>query len=212
MPFSNDRDLLHIEPNVFRDVPFLSQTRLSATDGVIAGTTLTSASSDFAASQVDDGGVILVAERPLEVVSRVSATMLAVSQPRLNTTDAPIPPAAGTGLAITVRTFAPQAALVHDALLRILGIDPDDPNAPFTEQSIVSTAVMRRLEALGTLERVYSAAFALAGDNTAVHEKARQYRRRFHAACSSASVLLDVDGDGQADARRRLGVTQFIRA
>jgi len=211
MPFSNDRDLLHIEPNIFRDVPFLSQMRLTAADAVIAGATLTSASSDFEAAQVDAGSVILIGETTLEVVSRNSPSMLTVSQPRLNTTDNPIPPAPGTALTITVRTFAPQAALVCAALLRVLGIDPDDANAPFNEQSIVSTLVMRRLEALGTLERVYSAAFALAGDNTAVHEKARQYRRRFHAACSSASVLLDVNGDGQPDTRRHLGITRFVR-
>ncbi len=80
------------------------------------------------------------------------------------------------------RTFDLQASLVHDSLLRLIGIEPDDPDNELTEDSVVSLGLMHRLEALGTLERIYSSAFALVGDNAALREKAREYRRRFQAA------------------------------
>ncbi|MEE9211375.1 MAG: hypothetical protein V3U29_01850 [Phycisphaeraceae bacterium] len=212
MNFSTDRDLLALEPNVFRDVPLLSQQRVSVTDAVVSGTTLTSATADFQAAGVDAGSVVLVSEVAHEVVARTDANTLTISLPRTSLIEASIPSGDGTNLAVVARTFAPQATLVHDVLLRLVGIDPNDPDSEITEDSIVSLGVLSRLEALGTLERVYSAALALAGDNSPLHEKTREYRRRFQAACASASVLIDLNGDGQADARRTLGVIRLRRS
>lgn len=211
MNFSTDRDLLTLEPHVFRDVPFLSQQRVSVTDGVIAGTTLTSASADFVASQVEAGSVVLVNDVAHEVISRTDANTLSISLPRASLTDAAIPSGDGSALTVMARTFDLQASLVHDSLLRLIGIEPDDPDNELTEDSVVSLGLMHRLEALGTLERIYSSAFALVGDNAALREKAREYRRRFQAACATATILIDIDGDGFADSRRTLGVIRLHR-
>ena len=211
MNFSTDRDLLVLEPNVFRDVPFVSQQRLRVSDGAISGTTLTSASADFAAAEVDAGSVVLVDNRPLEVVSRNDANTLTVSLARGSMAGAALPPGDGTDLDVAMRTFAPQAALVHDTLLRLVGIDPDDPDAAIDEDAIVSLGLMARLEALGTLERVYSAAVAIAGDNESLLQKADQSRRAFHIALERANVLLDTDGDGHADTQRRPGLIRLVR-
>lgn len=211
MNFSTDRDLLVLEPNLFWDVPMLSQQRVRVTDGVVSGTTLTSVTADFVGAQVDVGGVVMIGQVPHEVLGRTDAHTLTVSLLRDGPEDAAIPPQAGTGFEVVVRTFSPQAALVHDVLLRLVGIESDDPGTRVGEEAVLSQGVMANLEALGTLERVYSAARALVGDNGSVAAKAEEYRRRFHAACRAALVLLDLDGDGYADVRRELGVVCFSR-
>lgn len=215
MNFSTDRDLLALEPTVFHDVPWVGQQRVQLDDGIVDGTTLTSATADFTAAQVEAGGVVLIGRVAHEVMSRDDATTLTVSLLRSRLADAPIPGEPGGPLAVSVRTFAPQAALVHDGLLRLLGIDPaatpEDPDA-LTEDAVVSLSVMARLEALGTLERVYSGASALTGDNQVLVYKAGEYRRRFRHATAQASVLIDTTGDGHADERRRLGIIRLQRA
>ncbi len=211
MNFSTDRDLLVIEPNVFRDVPVVGQQRLKTTDGVVSGVMLTSASADFVMGQVDTGGVVLVAGEPLEVLSRIDSNTLTVSKLRTNAADASIPPGDGSGLEVIVRTYAPQAAVVHENLLRLMGIETDDPENNLTENSVISRHVAAHLEALGTLERVYEGAAALVGDNDEIRNKARGFGARFATACRVAIVLLDADGDGQPDIQRRLGVSTFTR-
>ncbi len=210
MNFSTDRDLLVDEPALFNDVAYVGQQRLRVTDGAFDGTTLTSAAADFVASGVEPGGVVLIAGVPHEVIVRTDANTLGVSLLRLRLSDAPLPGVAGSNLEVIARTFAPQAGLVHDHLLRLLGLTGEDGGPD--EDALVSLSVMARLEALGTLERVYSGAAALVGDNDGVLLKAGDYRERFRWALRGAVVLLDLDGDGRADTRRRPGVLQLQRA
>ena len=212
MNFSTDRDLLAWEPEVFRDVPFAGQERERVDDGELTGTTLTSVSADFEAAGVEAGSVVLVDRVAYEVLSRDDAQTLTVSRPRARLTDDAIAGADGEDLPVVVRTFSPQAALVCDGLLRLLGIDPDDEGVGLTADAVVSLSVMARLEALGTLERVYSGAVALTGENEGLRLKAEAYRRRFREAVAQASVLVDVDGDGYADERRHLGLVRLARA
>lgn len=209
--FSTDRDLLAYEPSVFVDAAAVALERCRATDGIISGTTLSSATSDFAAQGVEPSSVIVVAETPIEVISRTDAHTLVVSKRRPSRADTPTPPTAGMGLEIVVRSFAPQATLVHDALLTMLGIDPDEPDGTFNENMIVSLSVMARLESLGTLERIYTGAVALAGDDGELWKKATEYHRRFGAACRAARIRLDTDGDGRADFTLELGLLRFYR-
>lgn len=211
MNFSTDRDLLAMEPSLFTDVPLMGQQRLSVTDGVITGTTLTSATADFQAAQVEAGSVLLVNQIALEVLQRSSAQSITVSLLRASLGDLPIPPAAGTSLTVTARTFSPQAAIVHDTLLRLTGIEPEDALSPVSEESIVSLSVMARLESLGVLEMVYSAAAAIVGENKNLLEKAEHYRQAFTQALRRATVLIDADGDGFADVRRSLSVLTLQR-
>ncbi len=212
MNFSTDRDLLAIEPAVFEDVPFAAQRRVSVVDGVVSGTTLTSNSADFVSAQVDAGAVLLISGIAHEVLTRVDANTLTVSLPRPHKTDAGIPGGDGSSLEVTVQTFSPQAELIHDGLLRLLGIDPDDPDSVLDESAIISQSLMARLEALGTLEVVYSGAASLIGDNDTLLMKAGEYRRRFRQACAGARVSLDTDGDGVVDERLSLGTIRFSRA
>jgi len=211
MNFSTDRDLVVYEPTLFTDAPFIAQQRVSVTDGALTGTQLTSVDADFAAAQVEAGSIVLIDKTPYEVIERSDAQTLTVSLLRNRLSDEAIPGTDGTDLVVKVRTFAPQAAILHDTLLRLLGIEPDDPDAPLTEDSVVSLSVMARLEALGTLERIYSGAAAITGDNAQLREKAGEYGRRFHLAAARSTVLIDVDDDGHADERRHLGLVRLSR-
>ncbi|MEX0745371.1 MAG: hypothetical protein WD118_07185 [Phycisphaeraceae bacterium] len=210
MNFSTDRDLLALEPSVFVDVPFAAQQRVQVNDGEVEGSTLMSIDADFEAADVDAGHVVLVGRVAHEVIERIDAGTLTVSRLRTRLGDPPIVGAPGSDREIIMRTFAPQAELVHDALLRLLGIDPDASEG-LTEDAVVSLSVMARLEALGTLERVYSGAAAIGGDNEALLVKAQHYHRRVREAIVQASVLIDIDGDGRADERRHLGLVRMTR-
>ncbi len=211
MNFSSDRDLLAIEPAVFEDVPFTAQKRLQVTDASVSGTTLTSTAADFVSTGVAAGSVVMINGIAHEVVERTDANTLEVSLPRSHTSDPGIPGGDGTGLNLIAQTFGPQAELVHDGLLRLIGVDPDNPDADISESSVLSVTLMARIEALGTLELIYSAAASLVGDNDALLMKAGEYRRRFRQACTRAIVLLDMDGDGQADEQLSLGNVRLRR-
>lgn len=211
MNFSTDRDLLIYEPTLFTDVPWVSQQRLSVSDGALTGATLTSALADFVQAQVDTGSVLLVGTTPVEVIERVDAMTLTVSLPRARTSDAAIPPGDGTSLSVVVRTFAPQAELVSASLLRMLGLDRDDPDQSLDSDAVVSLSLMARLESLATLERVFSSAAALTGDNDGLLFKAAEYRRRLAEAASRAPVQVDTNGDGLPDEKRYIGLSRLTR-
>jgi hypothetical protein len=209
MTFSTDRDLLVLEPSIFIDMPFIAQQRIRATDAAITGITLTSASSNFAAAQIGAGSVVLVANQSFEVLARIDDHTLTISMPRNSAADGAIPSTlTGTNQPLVARTFAPQAALVADTLLRLVGIDPDDTRR---HDTIVSVGTMSMLETLGTLERIYSAATAINQESVSIRFKAADYRKRFAAACRSARVLIDTDHDGVGDVTRQPGVANLKR-
>jgi hypothetical protein len=211
MNFSTDRDLLIYEPTLFQDVPWASQERAHVTDAVTSGTTLTSVNGDFASAAVGVGHVVMIDQTPYEVISRLSSTELKISRLRARLTDEALPVPPGSEQVAIVRTFEPQAAMLHEQLLHLLGLESERGSARVTEQAIISVSVMARLEALGTLERVFSGAAAMTGDNEALHRKATEYREQFAHALRRATILLDVDGDGRVDQRRSFSDPRLTR-
>lgn len=209
--FAYDRDLLLLEPTLFADVALQSQRLLEAA-GTISGTTLTLTGADAALVGITTGHVVLVAGVPLEVVSRLSSTQLAVSRIRADPGDAPIPPAPVVGAAVLISTFAPQIAIVHAQLLRMAGIEPGAQavGAP-TESSVTNGAALRLIESLGALQLIWSAAGALAGPDSAAAQRARTYGQRFNAERARVLVALDLDSDGEPDAARRLNAARMVR-
>lgn len=212
MSFAVDRDLLVFEPALFRDAAFAAQTRVQTADAAIAGTALTSAAADFVASDVNAGAVALVAGVPLEVVARLSATQLTVSRLRESTAAAPVAPAPVSGATLSIITFAPQIRVMHDMLLRTVGVDPDDPAASPSQADITNPGAFIRAEALGALHLIFAAAAPIAGDDSPLWVKAELYRNRFAAERRRLIAGVDLDGDGQPDAVRRPSVIQLTRA
>ncbi len=213
MSFAADRHLLVLEPNLFRDVQFASQLLASGTDGVVSGTSFTSASADFEAAGVGAGHVISISDRAVEVVGRVSPTELTVSLLRARVED-PLVPAPDSAAAVyTVRSFAPQLELLHRQVMRMAGIEPDAAAAQGEAgvEDVLNVDEMAQVEALGTLEAIFASAASILADEPYLRLRAASYRQRFASARERARVRLDLDGDGVADAVRSLSVVQFVR-
>jgi len=212
--FAQDRDLLVLEPTLFRDVGWVGQ-RLVKGNGSISGTALSASSSDndFAAAGVGAGHVVSVEGIGYEVLSRASATVLEISRARGSLDDTAVPPTPDTSTTFQVVTFGPQLGVVHRRVLEMIGIEADAPEDPdvLGEDAVVNPDSLRVVEALGALHLIWSSAAASGGPDSPQGRRAEQYRRRYEAERRRAAALLDTDGDGLADATRRLNATRFVR-
>ncbi len=214
MSFATDRDLLVLEPGLFRDVGWSAQRVVESGGVSVSGTTLTSAGSDFVGAGVTSGHVVLVNGAPLEVVARLSATQLTVSRLREESSGGAIAPGAMAGAALVVMTFRPQLATAHAQVLRSLGIEPGAAAGlgVVGEGSIVNGAALVRVEALGALHAILASASALVGEASPMWAKAQMYRERLREERQRVAALIDLNGDGVADATRRMNVMRLTRA
>ena len=129
--FAQDRDLLTLEPNLFRDAGWATQ-RLAQGTATITGTTLTMTSdTPLDAAGVAPGNVIVVGGTAYEVLSRLAADQLVVSRLRGSAGDPAIPPSptGGTPVAAAVYTFEPQIAEAHRQLLAWARVTQAAPEA-----------------------------------------------------------------------------------
>lgn len=212
MSFARDRDLLALEPTLFRDVAWAGQRLLSAAGSVggVQGTLLT-IDGDAAAAGVGAGHVALIDGLPVEVVERLSATQLTVSLLRERDDGAAIPPPALADKPVTVHTFAPQIAVVHAQLMRAVGIDDADADGP-QEADITNAGHLAHTEALGALHLIYAAAAGM-GTSVSPHtSKAVLYERRFRAARARTPARLDLDHDGSGEVVRYFNQYRLLRA
>ncbi len=215
MPFSTDRDLLALEPNLFRDIAWSAQTRLTASDASITSTTLTSASSDFVAAHITPGMIALVDDAPLEVTEVLAATQLTVSRLRDAITDDPIAPLPMSGASLRIATFGPQREIIHRQLLAALGLDPaplDEDNPRPNASQVVNTRDMALVESLGALHLILSSAAALVGETSTLWTKAALHRDRFDHARRRLAAHLDLNNDGAPDAQRHITIAHLTRA
>lgn len=208
--FARDRDLLVLEPSVFRDVLWPGQVLLESSLGVVptSGDSLSVTKADFDELGVDAGHVVTIDGVPAEVVERVDPTTLAVSLVRIDASGATVPlPFNGSGLSVRLTTFRQQIAVVHGELMRGLGLTAGEDEA-----SIVNTRSFVLPEALGTLAMVYGSTASIGDADSLAWAKARHYRDRFRAAREALFAELDLDGDGAVDATRRTNTGAMRRA
>lgn len=210
MALATDRDLLALEPNVFRDIVFEAQTLVTATDGALSGTTLTSAASDFAGAGVESGHVVVVDGAALEVAERLSATELSVSLLRTDGAGALVAPAPGTGLSVRVSSFGVQIAESDARVKRALGLT-DAVLASETVPAALAGAGVTRLVALGALELVYAAASTRAEGSDPNWMRSAWYGERASAELRRVGARLDSNADGLADAVRRVQPARLVR-
>lgn len=210
--FALDRDLLAIEPNVFRDLQWLGQ-RLCAGTASVSGSALTFAGLDVTLDDagVDRGHVVTIDGVGYEILARLGPASATVSRVRASLDDPPIPVGTIASRPGAVHTFGPQAALVHRQILGMLGLVENPVEGGLGPSAVTNPRDVAEVEALGILHAAYAAASALAGQGSPLVQRAEHYRRRFGEARRRLRVALDTDGDGQPDARRTLSVLQLVR-
>lgn len=207
--FALDRHLLALEPHLFRDAAWAGQ-RLVGGVGDVAGGTLTLLTSDvdFTQAGIAEGHIALIGETPYEVLERTGDTTLTISRLRPSTIAPPILPSPATGKAITIVSFAPQIAIIHGHILRLLGLATDG----LGEEAVTNPADLALFEALGALHLIYTAAAALAQRDSGLRARAEYYEERFARERQAAAARIDLDGDGMADAIRRPSLLHLFRA
>jgi hypothetical protein len=213
--FATDKDLLLLEPTLFRDVAWTGQRLVTGLVQIASGV-LKFQSSDVRITDagVGPGCIAVVGLTPYEIVEVINDTDATISKVRAGSDDPLIPMAdIETDVPAIIATFAPQTAIVHRQVLRMLGIEPEHaaPGAP-TPSDITNPRALARLEALGALHLIYSAAGALSPADSPANQRAELYRRRFSEERSRCRVEIDTNGDGLPDATRTLNVIQFVRA
>lgn len=211
MTMITDRDLLLIEPNLFSNALGLATLLVDVTDGNVSGTSLTSADSDFASMGIDAGHVAVIDGETTEVVDRVSATELTISLPRVTAEDPLIAPAPGSDLSVKVPTFGRQITLSRGWVLGSLGIEIDDEGFPLDESVLLNATEIEKLIALETIARLSNLVAALDPTDQSLAEVATHYAGELTAARHRTQAVLDLDGDGVADASRRVCVATLIR-
>jgi len=216
MTFCSDIDLLHWEPNIFRDAAFASQLLLAGT-GDLSGTTFTAAGAPLidahiAADQVIVLSGALAGSYPILSVDSASQLTLSVMYDGLfpdSGPATPTPAGSAAGLSFAIRTFFPQRRLVSSILLRAAGIGAET-DAPATAQ-IVNTEALRRPCVLGTLQMIYNALAAASTDPAELNIRAELYQRLYRRALGHTIAEIDLDGDGKAELVRRLGSLEMLR-
>lgn len=209
--FSKDRDLVVHEPGLMRDVGWAGQRRLSVL-GSVSGTQLTLSSGSFIDVGVDAGHVVLFDGVMLEVVSIDGATLATVSLLRGDIAGGAIPPISASNRGVVVYDFSPQRAIVHQQILTMLGLDAiGEVGHGFDESMVTNPSALTRLEALGTLHLVYAGASAPSQASDRYAQRAELYRHRYQRERESVVAMIDVDGDGIAEATRRPNVVVLSR-
>ena len=199
--FAKDRDLLVIEPGLYRDVVWNGQRLLSGT-GDLSGTTLTLTSGSFLDGEIGAGHVVLVDSVPMEVVSVQSDAVATVSIMRGDSVSSVIPGKPATGAVVEVFTFAPQVEIVHRQVMSMVGIDVDDVDG-LGDSAVTNPGALVVLEVLGALHLIYASAGAPGRGGEAFLDRAKLYQQRFSAERGSVVAFIDLDGDGIAETRRR---------
>lgn len=212
MALIDDRDLLIREPSLFLDASSVATSVLSATDGIVSSGTLFSSSSDFETPGIEFGHVVVVNGEALEVISRTDQNRIVVSKPRLLSTDTDIEPDTGSSLNLEVLTFARLIAEVQAWVLGAFGIDASDPVTPLDETAILNPEEVEPLIALRTLARAFAAASAIAPTDSSLSQRATLYAGLAAEARRQTKAVIDLDGDGIADATRHLDVVSLSRS
>ena len=105
-----------------------------------------------------------------------------------------------------VPTFKRQIDHTQAWLLGALGLDAGDPVSGLDDSAILNPDDVARLIAVETVARVFRAAAALDPADQALAARASLYTDEVAAARHCTRAMLDLDGDGVADATRRVDV------
>ncbi len=218
--FASDRDLLVLEPNLFRDFVWLGQ-RLVAGEAQVSDNLVSFVSQDvpFEAAAVGPGHVVYVGGpdgapgASYEVMERLSDTELTVSRIRCRDDGPVIPPSPVVGVPAHLATFAPQLAAAHRRAMRLMGIEtlgaavPGQPR----ETQITNPRALCPLESLWALEMIMRAAGTLLDQAHPINQKAQWYGQAAEQERERVVAYVDTNGDGVPDAARKLNGPPMVR-
>lgn len=212
--FARDRDLLVYEPRLFLETGWLGQL-VFRESGLVTGGVGFVSGFDFAAAGVGVGSVVSYGGASYEVAQLVGAGQIGLSRLRASAADPVVTPPALASGELECFTYRPQMSVVHGQILRMLGIEPEDTDeGALTSEAVVNPGAFVRLECLGTLHLIYSAAAAASSAGSAglgYAERSLMYRERFSAERGRVTAMIDLDGDGEAESVRRPGVSHLTR-
>jgi len=205
---SQDRDLLILEPNLFRDVQPAGQTLFTGVCDVDEfSAIITESSAPLAATGVAPGCVALIDGVAYEIMEISGIDALAISRLRADPAQlTPLMPRQKAALPIVIVSFAPQLFAVYHQVLRMAGIEPSGaplPSTP-TQSQITNAAALIPLISLGALALIYHGAGAGLPADSPENQRALLYQRRFETESERTTLSLDLNHDAIPDAIRTL--------
>jgi hypothetical protein len=208
--FTADRDLVVLEPAVFRDAAHLSQVLYAGTCALDLTQVLTNSAPPESA-EITSGGVALIDGVAMEIVQRAGEREFGVSLPRPDRGALLVAWRTLASAKIEIRGFSSMIAVVHRRLMADLGMSPGGPHADVEIGAVMNPEDWRNVETLGTLSLIYTAAAAMRGSDDPLWSKAEHYRREHAAARRRLVVRIDRDGDGVADVELRVQTGRLTR-
>jgi hypothetical protein len=214
--FSSDVDILKYEPALFGELHPAGQILAAGAGGALSGTTFTDSGADFVAAHVSAGGVIYLQsadgalDGSYEIVSVGSATQLAVSVIRSDSSDEAVSPPAATDVSYRVSTFGPQAAEVGFQLTEYFGIQPGDAASDLAVEDILDVSVLQRASVFAVISGVYATLASKVEDEN-FWKKSLHYQRLFEKARERCKLSIDVGSDGVADVTELGASVRLVR-
>ena len=212
--FTQDRNLLTLEPSLFRDCSWLAQ-QLGRGEARLESGHAIFESGSINRDAAQPGMVLLVGRAPLEITQIIDEHDVVVSLLRPSLDADPIPAAARSAATAVCTNFTPPITLIHAQMLAMLGLAPaGSPPAPdqLTEDHITNPNDLALLESLGALHLIFAGLAATTGPDSIAWQKADMYAKRTARERFRAQAKLDTDADGQPDAARRCAVIHLIRS
>lgn len=206
---TTDRDLIVLEPSLFRDHAWLGQRLVIGSASITGGVaTFTLMTPDLLGALVQRGHILMHDGVPFEIIEVYGADEALVGPiGPIVPAGAPVPkPPQRDEAPAFICTFSPQIQIAHRAALRLFGIEAGGPG----EARIVEERVLANLEALMALEMIFGAA-ASAGPGGVLLEKSEWYRRRAAMERQHLHLTLDLNQDGVADAKRSSVSVPLVR-
>lgn len=200
--FSQDVDLLRLEPSLFRGASFRGPVLCKGVNGQLSGTTLTAAGENFVSRGVAPGHVIYLSDGvgniddAYEVVSVNSATQLTVSILRADRTAAAIAVGTGSNLYYRLGTFDAKARRVMQALTSQLGIRPGIADSSVGVEDLLDPEPLRDVSALMCLGLICTGLYQMEETDGIWLQKKEHYERLARQARTQTIVRFDLDGDG----------------
>jgi hypothetical protein len=197
--FSSDVDILKYEGVLFSELYFPWQILSEDKDGVLSGTSFSSAGGDFINAGAKAGGVIWLSasdgsiEGSFEIVDVQSATELTVSVLRADADDAAIGVGQASGVSYRISTFDAQSGETMYELTRYFGVGPGDPDSDYGVSDIADISVLRQASVYAVIASIYASAGNGKADD-GYWKKSLHYRKLFEKARDSVRLGVDIDG------------------